>query len=277
MKFVLIYISPNGTTENTTIVLKNVIKAYNHEVELVNIGKEEYRENHKLILKKLENADIVGFGSPAYHMEMVNPMKELFHEMLDNKNMYPYKFKTFLYLNYGGITSGKAFINTYEVFKKIEIQIVGALKVLAPHFHHPINYPSENTKEFIENFYKEMEKKEFKSIDYAELEKIFKPEKLRVNLIYPLVHYVGKRRELPIIFHHDRCKKCKKCIKECPTGMLSLDKKIIRDSLKCIHCYHCVVTCPFDAVESPIEKIDEMIRMNKKVMGVEIPSNKMYI
>jgi len=275
MKFILIYVSPNGTTEKTTIVLKDIIGNDNNKVELVNIGVAPYRDNHRIIFEKLKDADIVGFGSPAYHMEMVVPMKKILNEMLENKNKY--KFKAFLYLNYGGITSGKAFKNTAEILNKIGIQIIGAMKVVAPHFHHPSNYPSENIKEFIEDFYNEMKEKEFVTIDYTKLKRIFKPKKKRVNLIYPLVHVIGKKRELPIIINHEKCKKCRKCIVECPNGSLSLDKTITRELSKCIYCYHCVVTCPFSAVESHIERIDEMIKMNKKIIGIEDPQNEIYI
>ncbi|WP_279230399.1 4Fe-4S binding protein [Thermohalobacter berrensis] len=62
----------------------------------------------------------------------------------------------------------------------------------------------------------------------------------------------------------EECKKCRKCINECPVGAISIDDSIGIDFNKCIHCYHCVSTCPFKAVESPIEKLDEMISINKK-------------
>lgn len=277
MKFILIYISPNGTTKQTSLTLKHIIDKTNHEVELIDIGSSPYREDHKLIFEKLSDADIVGFGSPAYHMDMVAPMKKILNEMLSNENVYEYKFKAFLYLNYGGITSGKAFENTSQILYKMDIQIIGAIKVVAPHFHHPKRYPSQNTKKFIEGFYEKMEEKEFAPIDYTKLKSIFAPKKIRVNLIYPLVHIIGKKRELPIVINHEKCKNCKKCINECPTGAIKLDRVITRNSSKCMYCYHCVVACPFNAVESPIYKIDEMIKLNKMIIGMEKPQDEIHI
>jgi len=75
-------------------------------------------------------------------------------------------------------------------------------------------------------------------------------------LLYPLVHFIGKKRELPISINSDKCKACGKCEKECPVSAISLKNFATIDLGKCIHCYHCTVACKLDTVEAPIEKIN---------------------
>jgi uncharacterized protein (DUF362 family) len=51
-------------------------------------------------------------------------------------------------------------------------------------------------------------------------------------------------------FIHKKCVLCKKCIKVCPAGALSVvDKKIKIDEEKCVSCYCCHEVCPKKAIE----------------------------
>ncbi len=49
----------------------------------------------------------------------------------------------------------------------------------------------------------------------------------------------------------DRCKKCGKCFKSCPTGAVHWEKKQVAfiDRNTCIKCMSCIVNCPFDAID----------------------------
>jgi len=117
MHFKLIYISPNGTTKITSEILKKAIEKDGHSLELLDLGQGANRENFQIILKAINKGDIVGFGSPVYHMDMLEPMKGFFETMKSTGEVY--SFKAFLYLNYAGITSGKAFINIAKFKKNI--------------------------------------------------------------------------------------------------------------------------------------------------------------
>lgn len=274
MQFKLIYISPNGTTEKTTHVLKNVIEKDGHSVELINLGRGENRGNFGNILEIINEADVVGFGAPAYHMDMLEPMKRFFKAMQSSGQAY--QFGAFLYLNYGGITSGKAFSNTALLFESMNIPIIGALKVVAPHFHHPEPFPSQTTEAFIQAFYEAIQEKDFAAILNDRQKELLSPREKRVNLLYPLVHIIGKKRELPITIKQDTCKDCGKCVKECPVGAISLKDAAMIDLGKCIHCYHCTVACKLGAVVAPVEKLDKMIQLNKRIIGMENPPDEIY-
>lgn len=273
MKFLLIYISPNNTTKKTTELLGDIIRKNGNSVDIIDLGKEEHRNNQDSIIKMLNSYDVVGFGAPIYHMDILKPIKDLMIKI--SERLICYRFKAFIYLNYAGITSGKAFQNGSEILKRANISILGGLKLYAPHFHHDEKFPTDKTLEIVEEFYRKIEAKKFKTIEWLKVKKVFKPHKWIINLIYPFVHNISKKRELPITINISQCKGCKKCLKECPVG--AIDEKINIDTDKCLHCYHCVITCPLKVISSPIEKIDKMISMNKKIIGTENPRDKIFI
>jgi ferredoxin/flavodoxin len=274
MQFKLIYISPNGTTEKTTQVLKTIIEKDGHAVERINLGSGENREDFGSILKTINAADIVGFGTPAYHMDMLEPMKRFLQALQSTGRVD--QLRSFLYLNYGGITSGKAFSNTAQALEPMGIPVIGAMKVVAPHFHHPDPFPTKTTEAFIGEFYQALQAKDFAPLLKDRQKELFAVRKKRVNWLYPLVHIIGKKRELPITINADHCKRCGKCVKECPVGAISLEDSATIKRDKCIHCYHCFVACKLGAVEVPVEKLDAMIQLNKRIIGIESPLNEIY-
>jgi len=61
----------------------------------------------------------------------------------------------------------------------------------------------------------------------------------------------------------DKCVACGKCVRECPSNVITLEEKasIIKD--KCIGCAHCVAACPEGAVDIPWDLSDPA---NEKLM-----------
>lgn len=55
-------------------------------------------------------------------MDMLESMK-MFLQALQSAGR-AYQFRAFLYLNYGGITSGKAFSNTAQVLEALNIPVI---------------------------------------------------------------------------------------------------------------------------------------------------------
>jgi len=144
-KIVLLFISPNGTTKKTAEELKKMMISDDHEVELLDIGLKAYRENDALVLEVLKSADIVGIGSPIYHMGMLNRIDRILLKMSEAKTQTQtqanlYRFKAFIFVNYAGITSGKAVLNTAKILQQMNIPIIGALKLVAPPFHYLEKY-----------------------------------------------------------------------------------------------------------------------------------------
>ncbi|HOO31583.1 MAG TPA: 4Fe-4S binding protein [Thermotogota bacterium] len=276
MKTALIYVSPNGTTRRLTEILKQIFLNDNQSVEAFDLGRSPYREDPKAIIDRLHEFDLIGLGSPVYHMDTLIPMQKFLKALTEQA--YDRRLRAFIYLTYSGITSGKTFLNSTKALEKAKIGIIGGIKVQAPHFHHlKERFDTERITRLSETFYDKLKRNHFAEIPEKQVRKLFSPEKKRVHWLYPIVHIVGKMRELPITIEANECRKCGKCVSECPSGAIHLADFAQIDPVRCLHCYHCTIACPFDAIRSPIEKIDQMIIINRRVVGTEHPADKCYL
>ena len=279
MTIALIFVSANGTTEKVTEFLNQQFEENGHVVKSINLGRPPYRGNPEEVVKKTDQYDVIGLGSPVYHMDMLDPMRQFLKVLkVLKRHRSNNPEKAFIYLTYSGITTGKAFINSVKTLNNSKIDVIGGMKIKAPHFHHKDDVlDMEKCKQFTKRFCDRLEQKHFDKIPFQRARSLFSPEKKRVNILFPLVHVVGKLRELPINIDESKCKKCRKCERECPAGAIKLNDTATIDFSKCLHCYHCVNACPFHAIESPIHKIDDMIKVNKSIVGMENPSNNIYV
>lgn len=74
----------------------------------------------------------------------------------------------------------------------------------------------------------------------------------------------------------DKCVKCRKCAKECPTGAIPMDAPNTTDAEKCIACMHCVSVCPMGARSVLPEMTKAMEeRLASRCQGRK--ENKLYI
>ena len=69
------------------------------------------------------------------------------------------------------------------------------------------------------------------------------------DLILDTFQKITDRLKLRIVtWDEDKCKKCRLCVDECPSGAIKYDEKenvIKRDTKKCLRCSTCYQTCPF--------------------------------
>ena len=82
------------------------------------------------------------------------------------------------------------------------------------------------------------------------------------TILYP---FKKRRSEIPdkfrgkIVCHAELCIGCTMCVKDCPSGAITVNKvgekrfEVVIDMAKCIYCAQCVDSCPKKALEATRE------------------------
>lgn len=277
MKIILIYVSPNTTTKAITEEFKNLLPLYGHQVTVLNIGEKENRQHEKIDLRLFEGIDLIGIGSPIYHLSLVEPMERFLNGLLPRLSEINPHIRAFAYLTYCGITTGKAFSNTVRLLKKNQIGLVGAVKIKAPHFLNVEGYPDESAKETVRLLCTRLSETDYRTMSWDKAEALFRKRKTVINILYPFRKIIGKLRQQPISISPGLCTKCHKCADQCPVNAIKINPYAMRDSKKCIYCYHCATICPRKAIHCRVEQVYKTIELNKKIVGTETPPNDIYL
>lgn len=273
MKILLIFISPGKTTEKVSRLLAGRFTRDGHQVALLNIGRPGSRSFGEAGAGIFNGVDLIGVGSPVFHMRAFEPLDRFLEEALPHAAG---QTRAFLYLTYGGITTGKAFLNLSLLLEKHSVPLIGAFKVWAPHFFNPAQYPDPAAAQTVEDFCRRMTANQFRAIEWERVRPMFSYQTRKARIIYPFTELIGRLRQLPIRFDREKCSGCGRCVNECPAGALRLEGIPVRDPEKCLYCYRCTVACPCQAVICATEKVERMMKSNIKVLGEEQPRNAVF-
>ena len=76
--------------------------------------------------------------------------------------------------------------------------IIQTLKISTPHFHHKDRFPTNKTYSLVRDFYHQLKATSTNRYHLSERIQFWSQKKKRVTALYPLVHLIGKKRELPM-------------------------------------------------------------------------------
>lgn len=269
MNIVLAYCSPNKTTEKLSVVLQDKLSTFGHTVSLLDMAAPNASES-----SLLSEADVLGIGSPVYQLRLASPARRFLAAALPRLHT---DATAFVYLTYGGISSGRAFDNALRLLTLNHFGIAGALKVCAPHSFSDKLFPDDTVHRIVTEFCGLLHGRQFAAYPFAEAKKKLKCRLFLTKLVYPFADAVGKLRHLPIRIDASKCIACGRCVRDCPASVIIIDGKAVRSKASCVHCYRCAVVCPVKAIVCPLDKLENMVRTNKKLLGCEQPQNEILL
>lgn len=250
MKKVLIaYFSQGGTTAKIAEQIKKGIMDKNCDVDLYNI-----QDGKPPDIKKYE---IFGIGFPVYIFRPPFNVMD-FIKTLPNLNGMPF----FLFLLYGTKpgTAGNVVRKTLSEKGGKEVgytgymgedYFIGYLKrgyLISP--GHPTKEELKKAYAFGKDVILHATGKEYAKPSYDP----------QPGLIYNIEQWMTIRPYVNQLYTHcfmvkkKKCNSCEICIKKCPTGNITLNKKgFPKWGRNCISCWYCEMSCPCEAITSAVD------------------------
>lgn len=270
--FFVAYISPNGSTRAVADVMAVQLGGSGQEVTVLDLADRSGQSGFLKRLKAAEQACLV-IGSPVYRDMAVPPVMDLIAELPDGKNLAAVPFVT-----WGLACSGVALWQMGQALIKKGCRLAGAAKVAAVHSMmwqadapvgagHPDEADTQQIKELAEALVSRPGNLSLADLDYQ-------PENLAAES-------KGKMAKpwmvIPKTVDEAVCTQCGTCEAECPVEAVVLEP-YPQFNRHCFDCFHCVRTCPEDAIQPgvPLSKIEAMIR--ERVTGInEQPLTQIFL
>jgi len=239
MKCILIYYTGTYNTRYITNLIKDRFIKRNIDVDTYEIDP---LNNIKLDLSKY---DLIGLGYPIYGFNTPYPYLKFIRNQKFPKNV-----KTFIYKNSGETyhANDASSINIYRKLKRDKAIINNEYHFIMPYNIH---------FRFDDNLVKEMLDIDNLLLDILEKEVLDGiPNIKRYKLIHKIITFFVKLQYIggPVNsflykVKADKCIKCNKCIDNCPTKNIYINKDgTIKFHHRCLMCMRCSFHCPKDAI-----------------------------
>lgn len=266
MKVLLISFSGTGHTSTCAYFLKKHFEELGHSVD-------HYAYKHDVpFTYNLEDYDLVGFGYPIHAFNV----PEVFCRFIKRLPKLKNKKKYFIFK-----VSGEPFApnnaSSYHIYRKLKrrnYELYAEKHFLMP-YNIMFRYKDSIAKQMYlyldaltKAFVLEMENNEPEKIWYAPWHVVFS-FLLRIEWIAPKCNSPFVR------INKEKCINCQKCINECPTGAVYINKKgdIRLKGSKCAMCMRCAMHCPLDAIKYGFMnpwKVNKPFQFEKIVKDQEI-------
>ncbi len=270
----IVYLSPNGSTKDVAALLAEEL-AFLREVELFNLSDYGSDDGRLEIRNLLAEIPILGIRTPVYQLTMLDPIKHLLKGLLNVGATANEPRKAFCFTTFGGVNSGKTLLNMCKMLHSRGFEILGALKLLTPHFYdEDVEFPRSEDRTLISEFVSIMRQRLEKPIEWTVLKKKLNYMSMKVRVLYPFVRAFGRFRITKIRFDKDLCTECGACENACPVHVISV-QDLSKKRNDCLHCFNCVIACSTGAMHADIEEARRIIRFNKKHVGRE-PDRKCF-
>jgi len=264
----IVYMSPNGSTRDVAALLAKEL-AFMGEVRLFNLSDYESAEGRLEIRNQLAEIPILGIGTPVYQLTMLDPIKHLLKGLPNVDATANKPRRVFCFTTFGGVNSGKTLLNMCRMLHSRGFEILGALKLLAPHFYdEDVVFPTSEDRTLISEFVSIIRQRLEKLVEWTMLEKKLNCMSMKVRVLYPFIRAFGRFRVTKIRFDKDLCTVCGACENACPVHAISA-QDLPKKRNGCLHCFNCVIACPTGAMHADIEEARSIIHFNKKHVGGE--------
>ncbi len=246
----IIYFSGVGNTKTVAESIKGYAES--------KISTEIYSIENLPINFTIDNYSSIILGTPTYHSEPAKPLIDFLETITPNR-----KIPAFIFTTCGLYSENCLRILAKECLKHKIIAIHTTSyrcsatdgMLLAPFmscwFKNEKNLQTKIKRDFSAFIIK------LKSNPKEDIPK----SKWYVLLNYPN-KILGKSTTFPIHIHKEKCMKCGKCQKNCPTDAITvIDGYPVINKTKCMNCYRCIHHCPTLALSLSMKRTVKRVWM----------------
>lgn len=268
MNFVVVYISPAGTTGHAARIIREELELIGAQCSLVNLGDRANSFADGSFLANPKDSCLF-IGSPVYAGHAVPVVMDFIAGLPKGINCCSVPFVT-----WGAVTSGVAL---YEMARALEgkgYPIHAAIKIVAEHSllwqsenplgkGRPDAADDEKMRTLVKQVVAALAADQSRCLPASALN--YQSEALQK--IFAGLSIGAVRKVLPqITVQPELCTRCGVCVAACQVGAVELaDEPVFNE--RCIVCYNCLRACPEQALQADFSRMQAGLEQRQKDFG----------
>jgi ferredoxin len=252
MNFIIVYISPAGTTRHVANVIRDALSAHGRQPEVFDLGdRNRITEINDLQTAVAQDACLF-VGSPVYACHAVPAVMNFITTLHIGSGCRSVPFVT-----WGAVTSGLALSEMALLLAAKGYPVAGAAKIVAEHSllwsaHSPLGRgrpdadDDSSIRAMVHKIVAAADAGTAKFLPAAALN--YQPEFLQKTMAG--LSLAAVKKVLPqISVAGELCTRCGGCVTACPAGAIRL-APLPEFRSSCIACYNCLRACPEHALQA---------------------------